>query len=110
MDLLNALDGLKDELSLTELSHGLLYLSKLINDPVEFRAIMGYCLQRIGETEKPELADLSRLTLILNTIRGIPIHFTYAILLPRIKECLEREDFTDDDLMNVTITLKPFLR
>lgn len=109
-DLIDSLDSVKGQLSLEEISHGLFYASKLLTDPNKLKDIIVDTLERVRSLDNLELADLSRLIVALNSIRDLPIYYTYPILISRITHYLDKEELPYNELIYTTIALKPFLR
>lgn len=108
--MLTGLSGIKDQLTLGELTSGLYNLLKLLEDPLLLRPLTELALERTKEELDVDLGTLSRLTVILNTLREIPHFYTYPIILTRIEEHLRREELTEEELVSITVALKPFIR
>lgn len=109
-DLLADLAKVKDQLSLNELSLSLLCLAKPLNTSQSLRCLVGDILERARDEETWDLPTLSRLTVILNTLRDIPYFYTYPIVLPRIEAHLKRNNLTQEDLIHLTVAMKHFTR
>lgn len=109
-DLVTALTSIKDQLSLEDLSLGIFYLSKLLEESSSLRSLIEYLVERTRDEEHVDLSTLSRLTVILNTLREIPYFYTYPVVLPRIEGHLRRLDLSEDDLINITVAMKHFTR
>lgn len=109
-DLVTALTSIKYQLSLEDLSLGIFYLSKLLEEPSSLRPIVEYFVERTRDEEHVDLSTLSRLTVILNTLREIPYFYTYPVVVPRIEGHLRRLDLSEEDLINITVAMKHFTR
>lgn len=109
-EMVTALTSIKDQLSLEDLSLDIFYLSKLLEELSSLRSIVEYFVERTRDEEQVDLSTLSRLTVILNTLRDIPHFYTYPVVLPRIEGHLRRLDLSEEDLINITVAMKHFTR
>lgn len=109
-DLLNSLDKFKDQVNFQELVRSVFSLSKILPENTSLQSLGEYSLEILTKTDEIELIDLSRLTVILDHFRLLPVFYTYPIIVPRIETFLHKQDLSADDLLALTVVMKPLIR